>query len=103
MDQNGDKYGHRDQVDVAVGSGVHMPRRPAPKGFPLANLTLNISSSLLPSYGKNINSTLGTHRAKCYAIFLCACGIPPLVVKKYQQAFLAPLPRRATVVEPPKL
>ena len=27
---------------------------------------------------------------------LCTCRIPPLVIKKYQQVFLAPLPRKAT-------
>jgi len=30
MGQNGVKYKHREQVDVAVGPGTHMPRRPAP-------------------------------------------------------------------------
>ena len=46
--------------------------------------------------GKNINLTLSTHRVKCYVIVLYACGIPPIAVKKYQQAFLAPLPGKAT-------
>ena len=44
---------------------------------------------------KNINSTLGTHRAKCYTIVLCAYGITPLVAKKYQQmsmSTMGPLP-----------
>ena len=35
----------------------------------------------------------------CYAIVLCACEISPIVVKKYQQAFLALLLGKATSLE----
>jgi hypothetical protein len=33
--QNGHKYTHRRQVDVARGQGAYMPRRPVPHRFPL--------------------------------------------------------------------
>ena len=42
---------------------------------------------------ENINSTLGSHQAKCYTIVMCACEIPfPIYTQtNHQQAFLAPL------------
>ena len=66
-------------VVVSLGSShspftiVHLPR--INLSLALANPSPIINYSLPPSYRKNINSTLGTHRAKCYVIVLCACRI----------------------------
>ena len=48
--------------------------------------------------GKNINSTLGTHRAKCYAIVLCAYEILQLSLRNINNVVAHALSRRHTLL-----
>ena len=87
-------------VVVSLGSShssftiVHLPR--INLSLPVANPSPLINSSLPPSCGKKYKFDTRYSLSEVLRDSSMHLRNPPIVVKKYQQAFLAPLPGKAT-------
>ena len=88
---------------VSIGSShssftiVHLPR--INSSLPLANPSPLINSSLPPSCGINYKFNTRYSSSEVLRDSSMRLWNPPIVIKKYQQAFLAPLPGMATGIE----